>query len=71
MTQQADVLNHLQQRPITPLEALDLYGCFRLAAVIYDLRNMGHDIVTDEVERNGKRFASYRLVDAQQKDMFG
>jgi hypothetical protein len=62
-TQAALILAHLQQRPITPLEALDLYGCFRLGARIWELKQDGYDIVTDTVEKNGKRFARYRLAD--------
>jgi hypothetical protein len=30
---------------ITPLDALQNYGCFRLAARISDLKNQGHAIV--------------------------
>jgi len=46
---------------ITPLEALEMFGCFRLGARIYDLRRDGMAIERDMVERNGKRFASYFL----------
>ena len=57
-----DILRHLQSgRSITPLEALEKYGCFRLGGRIYDLKQRGHNIVTDMVTKNGKRFASYRL----------
>lgn len=56
------ILAHLKTRPITPLEALDLYGCFRLGARVWDLRQDGHDIHTELVERNGKRFAQYQMA---------
>jgi hypothetical protein len=47
---------------ITPLEALNRYGCFRLAAVIHKLRKDGHKIVTeDAVSADGKHFARYRM----------
>lgn len=61
-TQADDILRHLQSgRPITPLEALEKYGCFRLGGRIYDLKKLGHKIKTDMVQQNGKRFASYSL----------
>lgn len=57
-----DILRHLRSgRSITPLEALEKYGCFRLGGRIYDLKRQGHNIVTEMVTKNGKRFASYRL----------
>ena len=62
MSQTIQILNHLKKSPITPLDALNDYGCMRLAARINDLRFQGHLIETDMKERDGKRFASYRLV---------
>jgi len=54
---------HLREKgSITPLEALEQYGCFRLAARIADLRREGLPILTNIVERNEKRFASYVLA---------
>ena len=46
---------------LTPLQALRLYGCFRLAARIKDLRDEGFDIETEIVRRGKKRFAKYVL----------
>lgn len=64
-TQLQQVLTHLEQgRTITPLEALELYGYFRLSAVIQRLRKAGHDIVTHN-ERNSSGtgiHARYELV---------
>ena len=62
MSQTLQILNHLKKSPITPLDALSNYGCMRLAARINDLRFQGYLIETDMKERDGKRFASYRLV---------
>lgn len=57
-----DILRHLQSgRSLSSLEALERFGCFRLGGRIYDLKKQGHRIETVMVERNGKRFASYRL----------
>jgi len=58
------VLDHLRSAPITPMEALDAYGCFRLAARIYELRKDGHQIVTvmTPAMSNRKRYATYHLL---------
>jgi hypothetical protein len=53
------ILDHLLSgRPITAIDALNQYGCFRLAARIHELRKH-HDIEEQIVTRNGKRYASY------------
>lgn len=58
-TQLQQVLDHLKQfKTITPIEALDKYGCFRLSAVILKLRDAGYDIVTHR-ERNNKCTGTY------------
>jgi len=63
MTQTEQIRAHLVSgRDITPLEALDRYGCFRLAARVSDLRATGLDIQTITEERDCKRYARYRLV---------
>ena len=46
---------------LTPMDALNMFGCFRLSARIADLRNGGLKIVTKYVTQNGKTFAQYRL----------
>ena len=62
MSQTNEIMFHLRNYgSITPLEALDLYGCMRLAARVNDLRKRGHEIRTDTVERDGKRWAKYSL----------
>lgn len=65
MSQTIRILSHLKRRPITPLQALDLYGCMRLAARVADLRERGHKIITEPLELNGKRFAKYRLIEVE------
>ena len=46
---------------ITPMDALENFGCFRLGARIYDLRKAGMDIVTEIVTTTrGKHVARYR-----------
>lgn len=62
-TQMKQIRKHLESgKSITPLEALRLYGCFRLGARIYDLRAEGMTIETNLIEEVGKRFAEYRLA---------
>lgn len=50
-------------KKITPLDALEDYGCFRLGARIWDLRKDGHPIKMElfEDRRKGKRYARYWL----------
>jgi hypothetical protein len=40
---------------------LNMFGCFRLAARIANIREEGFDIVTDMITVNDKRVANYRL----------
>lgn len=45
---------------ITPLEALNAYGCLRLGARISDLRHDGYNIRT-EIAKGEKNYAIYML----------
>ena len=57
------ILNYLSKnKGITPIDALNRFGCFRLAARISDLRRAGHRIFTDSITKNGKTFANYKLI---------
>lgn len=59
-TQNAKILNHLKSgKTITSLEALNLFGCFRLASRISDLKKLGYTIGKITVYDNGKRYARY------------
>ena len=61
-TQKQKVLKHLEQNgSITPLDALKLYGAFRLSAIIYDLRHIdGYQIKTD-LSKTAHNYAIYSL----------
>jgi len=62
ISQNKAILRHLKTgRAITPIEALNLFGSFRLSARIFNLREQGHDIITTRINKNGKNYASYRL----------
>ena len=69
MSDKIRVLEYLRAHgAITPMEALDSFGCYRIGARIWDLRHDGHDITTEMVEgkdRNGDpmRYAKYRLTE--------
>jgi len=69
MSHKAQILAHLQKGlPITPLDALNLFGCFRLGARIWDLRHDGWNIKKTTKETTGRdgritRFAEYRLIE--------
>jgi len=52
----------LRGHKITPLQALEKWGCMRLSARILDLRRTGMDIRTTPITRNGKTFAQYHLA---------
>lgn len=66
MSQQTQVLNHLQKSSITPLDALRKYGSLRLAALVFNLRKEGHNIVTDTInvgsKKKPKNVANYKLI---------
>lgn len=66
-SQPALVLGHLKKgKEIAPLEALNLYGCYRLGAIIFILRAEGYNI-SSRIEKytkpNGRkgRYAVYKL----------
>ena len=64
MTQAQQIQRHLEKgKSITTIDALNKYGCFRLAARIADLRNDGMNIKTTIVKlKNKKQIASYSVV---------
>ena len=68
-SQSAKVLYHLQNYgPLTAIEALELFACFRLAARINDLKEAGHDIQTEmKRQNNGKKIAVYSLPKIQKQ----
>ena len=60
MSQCSDILAYLQDRGrITPIEALEKFHCFRLAARIEELRHLGYPIKT--TYPNGANYATYTM----------
>lgn len=56
------ILNHLQKgKKITPLGALWLFNCFRLASRVSELRAQGHKIKSKLVRKGEKFVAEYSI----------
>src|SRR5690242_4321725 len=74
VSQNENILGWLKAgHTLTPIDALECFGCFRLAARVKDLRDDGYDIQTDSLElTNGKKVARYWLPQPKgQLDFFG
>lgn len=63
------ILRHLDEHgTITSLEAVQLYGCMRLASRIADLRKKGYLIIKDTIRKTNDEgkceycYAEYRLA---------
>mgnify|MGYP003142853647 FL=1 len=64
LTQNQRILDYLKSgKKLTPLVALEKFGCFRLSARIFNLREQGNAIITKNVTRKGKTFAEYSLME--------
>jgi hypothetical protein len=65
LSQRNKIRKHLiEHGTITPLEALNEYGCFRLGGRIFELRQEGMPIETI-YPSEGKKYAIYKLRDEQ------
>ena len=64
MSQVKDIARYLaEHKIITAMEALEEFGCFRLAARIYDIRSKGIDIMAADLKLpNGKHVTRYMWV---------
>jgi hypothetical protein len=71
-TQKEKVRQYLESgRSITPIEALEMFGSFRLGAIIFTLREEGMPIKTDFVTNRYKtKFAKYTLEQKTQPSLF-
>jgi hypothetical protein len=62
-SQKVRVKNYLEEgNKLTPIEALDKFGSFRLAAIIHDLRKEGMNILSHMHTHSGKKYAVYQYV---------
>ncbi len=58
------ILSYMKEgHTITGLEALDLFGCMRLGARIFDLKREGHVILRERVKVGKKYVARYHVPD--------
>lgn len=68
-------MHHLRGgKTITSLEAINLYSATRLSAIIFCLRNKGHNIVTIPITildkyGNNCHYAKYKLLDVELVDV--
>lgn len=68
MSQNDRILKYLLDYPsgLTALEALDKFGCFRLASRIHDISSQipeGKELIKDTIRNGDKSFTRYRIVD--------
>lgn len=65
------ILNALMRgEEVTPLAALQRFGCARLASRINDIKKLGYNVVTEIVKgANGQRYASYRLAHREKEQI--
>jgi len=63
MSQNKQIADYLNKgKKLTTLDALNKFGCFRLASRINDLRNEGMNIVTKTIKlKNNKQVAQYSI----------
>ena len=63
-TQSAQILKALKNgERLTHLDAEKRFNCLRLGARIYDLKQQGHNIISERITvPSGKTVAQYRLV---------
>ncbi|PCJ57908.1 MAG: hypothetical protein COA65_08595 [Rhodospirillaceae bacterium] len=62
-SQTTQILWYLKEgNTLNPLQALDMFGCFRLGARIWDIRDMGINVKTTLITTStGKVVAEYQL----------
>ena len=66
MNQEKQILDYLRLgNAVTPLLALEKFGCMRLAARVYRLREQGHKVETRHKRSNDKVYAEYYLDGAE------
>lgn len=61
-TKQQRVLDYLKSgQSLTPREAIALFNCYRLAAVVFKLKELGHNIVAVTEHNSTSHWAKYSL----------
>lgn len=69
MNQNQVILEYLKTgKTLTPLQALNKFGCFRLAARVYSLRQDGWPILSERLDvGEDKKVAIYSLVNDKEQ----
>lgn len=60
--QRQQILKWLEEKPLTTLEAREELFIMSIAARIFELKEQGHNIVTNWVKAGSKRIAQYVLL---------
>lgn len=71
-TQRIKVKRYLESgQTITPIEALEMFGCFRLAAIVHSLREKDNMNIETElvINKYGTKYAQYNLKKYVANDM--
>lgn len=60
-SQTQDILAYLKEgNSLTPIDALEKFGCFRLSGRVYDIKKLGYEIEMKMVGGK-KKYAEYKL----------
>ena len=51
----------MQGNSLSPIDALQKFGCFRLASRCFDLRKQGFKVDSKTETKNGKSYAVYSI----------
>lgn len=61
-SQNKAILSHLLNGgKLSGIDALNMFGCFRLPARVHDLKQMGYNITGSMVQNGKKRYKVYGL----------
>jgi|TARA_R100000781_G_C3988405_1_gene96050 hypothetical protein len=68
-SQKSKIMKYLNEgNSITPLEALEMFGCFRLAAIIHSIKHQEKEFMEDKelitnmvTNKYGVKFGSYKI----------
>jgi len=68
ISQEDRILEYLKTgKSITPIDALNMFGCFRLGARVFSLKKKGYRIEEMDTHINGKTFARYFLAEENEE----
>lgn len=69
VTQCQQILAYLQTgQPLTQMQALQYFGCFRLASRISDLRSAGYTILCERVKTSTDKYVGQYKMKIQDND---